>query len=422
MIKINKDSATNQLVYQANDADRTHWLIVATSVLSCAEKVFIIELTNLSTKCLKFVITDNETEDALLATMDFPSGDWSFDFYKQPLATQSTNLDRLLATLEFTKTGEVLGTSCPSQSSPAVCPPVTITDGIEIVEVGAGGEYTCDIPVCADAVYENSDQSFQQNIVSGATFVADDVVNVDSDGSNVPTPANIAFAATLCTGVTPSGIAYQRPQLTGQETSYSLHDDAWQVQNGIRGYTPPANPEQIAQLDTTSLHPNITMKQNNFFGNLERFTGTTGGFQDLALDYFDKDGIATTEALAFPNSIVVCNLTGLAFTRTIQNINTNWATTLTNANGSSFGGESDWFLPDAEICYSLQWFDVTITGGSGFTLKFPPFNLTAYSSIWSSTTSSSFTSQAMIWGTGEMRNSVKTGTSVESLYYRNHFN
>lgn len=48
-------------------------------------------------------------------------------------------------------------------------------------------------------IYKNSDESFTQAIPSGTTYTAPDVVHKDSDGTEVPTPANVPFAAKLMT-------------------------------------------------------------------------------------------------------------------------------------------------------------------------------------------------------------------------------
>jgi len=367
MIKINKDSATNQLVYQANDADRTHWLIVATSVLSCAEKVFIIELTNLSTKCLKFVITDNTTEDPLTATMDFPSGDWRFDFYKQPLATQDTNLDRNLATLEFSKTGEVLGTSCPSQSSPAVCPDVVITDGINEVEVGAGGTYTCE------------------------------------------------------GGITPLGIAYDRPPLTMQDVSFNLYDDAWQIQNGIKDYTPPVNPIHIAALDRLSAFPFQMIVNNNTFGHKFRFTGTGGGYQDPADNlYYDKDGVLSDRATEFPDELKIDHYTGLMWFMT-KTSSISWATSLQDAFDLVRGGFTDFFLPDTNTFNSIINRDVSSLNTVNQHLNYAPMNNVS-TAFWTSSTSLNITTSALRSSTQTTTSSIPKTNNNIALFYRNHFN
>jgi hypothetical protein len=68
-----------------------------------------------------------------------------------------------------------------------------------------------------------------------------------------------------------SGIAYQRPLLTGQTTSYRTGDDAWQLANGTYDYTPPVYPISYAQFDTFT-----TLISNNAFGNKNRFTDENG--------------------------------------------------------------------------------------------------------------------------------------------------
>lgn len=72
-------------------------------------------------------------------------------------------------------------------------------------------------------------------------------------------------------GITPSGIAYVRPKLTGQTIIYRTGDDAWAVINR----PPPANPTNPiywAELDTFT-----TLVNNNVFGNKNRFTDELGG-------------------------------------------------------------------------------------------------------------------------------------------------
>lgn len=66
------------------------------------------------------------------------------------------------------------------------------------------------------------------------------------------------------------GIAYARPQATGQTTSYRTGDDAWGVVN--QPYpAPPPNPSYWAELSD-----HTTLVNNNAFGNTNRFTDENG--------------------------------------------------------------------------------------------------------------------------------------------------
>ena len=69
---------------------------------------------------------------------------------------------------------------------------------------------------------------------------------------------------------TPSGIRYNRPQLTGQTTSYRTGDDAWAVINR----PPPSDP--VNPIHTTKLVDWFTLANNNAFGSTDRFTDELG--------------------------------------------------------------------------------------------------------------------------------------------------
>ena len=83
--------------------------------------------------------------------------------------------------------------------------------------------------------------------------------------------SNIVAERTEAGGISASGIAYQRPQLTGQTTSYRTGDDGWHLANGTYDYTPPIYPISYAELDTFK-----TLISNNAFGNKNRFTDENG--------------------------------------------------------------------------------------------------------------------------------------------------
>lgn len=55
--------------------------------------------------------------------------------------------------------------------------------------------------ICADAVVTNSDGTYTVNVASGGTLNLPDVINIDSDGTPTPTPAQTPFICTLPTCV-----------------------------------------------------------------------------------------------------------------------------------------------------------------------------------------------------------------------------
>lgn len=72
-----------------------------------------------------------------------------------------------------------------------------------------------------------------------------------------------------------SGILYKRPPI-GQKTSYVNYDIGWLLDNGDLDFSQPANPQYIQDLDYTVTNWFYTLKYNNAFGNVYRFTNSVG--------------------------------------------------------------------------------------------------------------------------------------------------
>jgi hypothetical protein len=126
-----------------------------------------------------------------------------------------------------------------------------------------------------------------------------------------------------------SGIAYQRPLLTGQTASYRTGDDAWQLANNTYDYTPPAYPVSYAQLDTFT-----TLISNNAFGNKNRFT--------------DENGLQV-----YGSTYIIDHLTGLGWStsRTYGNWNDAIDTAAAYLGGTS--GYSDYRTPNTAEMESI---------------------------------------------------------------------
>ena len=121
---------------------------------------------------------------------------------------------------------------------------------------------------------------------------------------------------------------------------------------------------------------------NNGFGeNDKRFTGTTGGYQDeIDTLYYDVDGVLTTEALAFPDDLMIDwrnwspVLTTVPMWWRIATTISTWEGAIDAANASTEGGFSDWYLPNVmELLTTYNWgWD---GGGNPIDWKYEPFNL-----------------------------------------------
>ena len=135
-------------------------------------------------------------------------------------------------------------------------------------------------------------------------------------------------------GVTPSGIAYQRPLYTGSYGILRIGDDGWNTIN--RPYpSPPANPIYIQELDI-SVGGNYwkTLKHPNVFGNTSRFT--------------DLSGVDTNGSV---DGAIIDHLTGLMWKYTKDS--GNWDTVIDASQSSTHLGYTDWKVPNAQELSTL---------------------------------------------------------------------
>lgn len=168
-------------------------------------------------------------------------------------------------------------------------------------------------------------------------------------------------------GITPSGIAYVRPKLTGQTTSYRTGDDYWQVLNNP--YNPaPTNPTHIA-----TLVDNVTLAQNNVFGNTNRFTDQSG---NPAFIYPLVNG-----ASILTTNTAIDHYTGLEWgIRNAQSGNNkSWENAIDECLSLNIHGYDDWYLPNIQ-----EWMSVSEFKGNGLGLNVI-FTLGVRTN-WSSTT------------------------------------
>jgi len=123
----------------------------------------------------------------------------------------------------------------------------------------------------------------------------------------------------------------------------------------------------------------------NYFGHHVRLTGRTGGYK-IGANYFDKDGVATTEALAFPDNVVLDHAQSpsnnpleevLVLKRTIGSIAMDWATSMATAAADT-QLNLNW-----RLLWKREMDNLLLNHNNANFLGFDPFNNAIGASIWS---------------------------------------
>lgn len=204
--------------------------------------------------------------------------------------------------------------------------------------------------------------------------------------------ANNKYFNVKSGGVTLSGIAYQRPQLTRQTTIYRTGDDGWHLANGTYDYTPPVNPINIAELAGFTV-----LKNNNFFGNTNRFT--------------DENGLQV-----YGNNYIIDHLTGLGWSTSRGFANWDDLIDAANIYVDSLG-HNDYRIPNIQEVNSI--YNTQTTG-----FNYAPFNTfwTPVSQYYTSSTTCTNTT-----GSRLSANWTETGRAIAKtagsfgLRCRNHY-
>lgn len=165
-----------------------------------------------------------------------------------------------------------------------------------------------------------------------------------------------------CTPVTPlSGITYQQIPFSGQTTSYNTYDEGWLLANNVFDRTPPTNPIHTAELDYTALDPYNTLKNNNAFGNTNRFT--------------DVNGLQT-----YGDEYIIDHLYGVGYMEDDTANSTTVPLMLAQIEGETLAGFSDWHMVTMPLLMTIRDFQYS----NGY-ISYSPFAAANTSQLWTST-------------------------------------
>ncbi|MAF36270.1 hypothetical protein CL622_04090 [archaeon] len=202
---------------------------------------------------------------------------------------------------------------------------------------------------CADASL-NINATFYGNIVSGGTLnleVRDTSGNLVgfNDGGIWRVPEGVE---------TPR--LYARPMYSGAidaGVNGADGDVYWRKVNEIGKLTQPDIGIQM-RFAFGSLH---LLDYPNVFGNLFALTGETGGYYDPSdTKYYDKDGVETTRALAFPNELGVHHVIGYLVQTVIDPTQRSWQAHCAHGLTLTIGIHTGFYPPSiVEMTYFGNW-------------------------------------------------------------------
>ncbi len=298
-----------------------------------------------------------------------------------PVDSCQQNIDRINNLPESVKNC-VLASVCDGDATAVV----KNSDGTILVteEIPAGASE--DIPI-DDVALSNSDDSYVDSAPSGVPFELSDINVTEVDGSVAVKPSNINI---VCAN---PGIAYARPPLTGQTTSFRTGDDAWRRSNNIYKYE-KLGIKPILHATNIKLLANIVGNENTF-GNFDRFT--------------DEDGLQV-----YGNNYAIDHYTGLAWHFAGISAALNWNDAIDAAVADSILGFDDFYLPNRNELESIRTYTFRFFENFGLLIN----------SIWTGTTTPTQTANAYQGTTrGQVFSTTKTTSGGMSwIAVRNHFN
>ncbi len=180
--------------------------------------------------------------------------------------------------------------------------------------------------------------------VNNISTTLPDVDNVDTDGSTVSTPAGVAFTCSAGADATSTSL----PIMTSQTTTYVTGDDSGATKVG-------------------RLVDFFTLNENNYFGNTNRFTDTSGGTSytnNLVCDW-------STFEQSTGNFIMYYKLP--------QYLNDTQPNCIAFAEACTYGGYTNWHVWNKSMVDQLENVEATTS-----ILNYAPFNI-GNLNCWTST-------------------------------------
>ena len=203
-------------------------------------------------------------------------------------------------------------------------------------------------PAAGSCTYQNSDNSFNETILSGVTFVAPDVTFTDNVGTANVIPANLSFTASTLP------IAYVQLGFPENPTVYTVGDSGTQLANGT--YDKTTLGIRPILIDNDTLSPTTL----NAFGNQLVWTDDQGGTDfagngNYAINHYANIGVSLIGR-------------GLA---------ANWAAAITDSQTATDYIYNDWRLMSlSEACYFFR-----VDGISGL-YDYSPLNALSLAAFW----------------------------------------
>lgn len=176
------------------------------------------------------------------------------------------------------------------------CLPVTITrNGVFLQENDSGTTFNFDTD-CEPGTITINGLDFEI-VASGETR---NILVEYLDGASVPVTLEDEKIKVPNIIICPSSRIYKNPSYTGAITSYADGDAYYRKVNGIGNLIQPTHGRDV-RLQFGSQH---LLEANNVFGNLFRWSGTTGGYYNPLTDlYYNISNVETTRELAFPDGL-----------------------------------------------------------------------------------------------------------------------
>ena len=214
-------------------------------------------------------------------------------------------------------------------------------------------------PGTVNIIDSNSNPIGSQTVASGGTetYVVDDLP---------------------CSAPTPSGIAYQEPNLSSIiNTSYADYDAGWRSQNNAYINVQPDYPEYYQTLDPNSSDPHNTLLYNNIFGNKYRFTDSIGSPISFLLEIDLYDHLtgriywrSNWPTYDFENSLIIESADGMYIPSYNELLSLSFGNTgnynINNLSIGSLGSENNWTC-NTDIDDSLK--GIYLSGGTSIATR-----------------------------------------------------